>query len=283
MQLFSLLIVLLLSQISLAKNDVIFEGYYKLLASKKAVGYVVLRYEFDKDKKQFFSKSYIRGNAQAGNLQESLIAVSDDQFRPINYKYTSSMNNSLKSIDAKFKKTKSGSKMTAVISDGKSSKTINKDIDKKTFLSTFQVFLMLQKGLTPGTQFDFTAISEEDASVHSGVAKIKTQAGFEGKGILRVENVFNGSKYISNLNKDGEILITEAPAHKIQTQLVAMPAEATKGFPYDLKSLKLIFGDIPRGQKNVLARNRLKKMTTVKADNKSNKEKKTDKKENNKK
>lgn len=257
MKLVSLLVVLLLPLFSHAKNDVIFEGYYRLLASNVPVGYVITRYEYNSKKKQFLTKSYIRGNSKIGNLQESLVAISDNQFKPVSYQYTSKMNKAAKSIDAKFKKTKAGFNMTASIFNAGTRSSVTKQIPKGVFLSSFQVLVMLQNGLTPGKKYTFNAISEEDAEISAGESYIKEQTGFEGKGILRILNQFKGSKYVSNVTKDGEVLITESPLQKIQTQLVAMPADATKGFPYDISSLKLIFGDIPRGQKNVLARNRL--------------------------
>ncbi len=257
---FIIFLIILATATAQAKNDIIFDGYYRLLASNKPIGYVILSYEYDNKKKHFISKSYIRGNAQAGNLVESLVAVADQQFKPISYQHTSKMNKKIKTIDAKFTKTKSGLKMSAVISDGKTNSQVARNIPKGVFLSTFQVFLMLQHGLTPGKKFSFKAISEEDAEVHSGQAYIKEQPGFEGKGILRVLNEFKGLKYISNLTKTGEILITESPVQKIQTQLVPTPVQATKGFAFDVSSIKLVFGQIPRGQHNVLAKRQAAKV-----------------------
>lgn len=236
------------------KNDIVFEGYYKLLASSKQIGYVILRYEFNAKKKQFISKSFIRGVTGSGDLQESLVATSDDSFKPVSYHYTTKLNKTVKMIDAKFKKSKKGFTMTAAISDGKASKTVTRPIPAGAFLSSFQVLMMLQNGLTVGKKYSFKAIAEEDAQVYSGEALIKKQKGFEKKGILRVLNKFKNTQYISNLTTTGEVLITESPVQKIQTQLVASPAEATKGFPYEVSSLKLIFGEVPRGQNNILAR-----------------------------
>ena len=240
----------------MAADETMFEGYYRITASNKPIGYSIQRYSYNDKKKQFTSKYYVRAKSPAGTLTETLTAVANNQFHPVSYQYTSQVGSKVTSIDAHFKLTKSNVAMTYTVNNGKQQQTFTKTISRDVFLSTFQVYLMLQKGLKAGTKFNFKAISEEDGEVRDGQAMVKNEPGFEDKGILRVLTKFKGIQSVANVNVKGEVIIAESPVQKIRQVLVPVPAEATKGFQFDTKAIKYVFGSIPTGQINQMVKNK---------------------------
>jgi hypothetical protein len=110
----------------------------------------------------------------------------------------------------------------------------------------------LQKGYAVDRKYNYKAIAEEDAKVHSGTSLIKAETTFKGQPAYRVLNEFKDSKFVSVVSKTGEVLQTLAPLQKISTELVKSAAEATAGFKIPQKSLGILFGSVPVGNKNVL-------------------------------
>ena len=152
-----------------AQAKVLFEGYSKILVAGVHAGYVIQRYELDEKNKQFVSTYYIRGNNSGRQFVESLKARSTTSFKPVSYQYTSQVDNQIKAIDAKF----AGNQMSAVIDDGKLKNNVQKELPNGTFLSTFQAYLMLKNGVSPGKKYDFSAVAEESAEVQKGEALIE--------------------------------------------------------------------------------------------------------------
>ncbi|MEZ4870850.1 MAG: hypothetical protein R2827_01130 [Bdellovibrionales bacterium] len=239
-----------------AAEEIMFEGYYRVTASGKPIGYTIQRYTFDSTKKQFTSKYYVHAKSPVGMVTESLTAVSNDQFQPLSYQYTSQVGTQLKSIDAKFEQTKTGQVMSYTVANGQQRQTLQQTLSKDVFLSTFQTYLMLQKGFNPGTKFDFEAISEEDGQVQKGQALIKQEPGFEDKGILRILSRFKNIESVANANIKGEVIIVESPVQKIKQVLTPVAADATKGFNFNTKTIRYVFGNIPTGQVNQMAMNK---------------------------
>lgn len=256
----------------LAQADVIFEGYAKVNAGSKQIGYYIQRYEFDPKKKQFISINFIRTNPAGGDITESLKAVANDKFEPVSYQYTSKVGNNIKTIDAKFK----GKTMEFVVSNGQQKNSFTRKLPDGTFLSTFLQYLMLQNGYSVGKKFVYSAISEEDGEVHSGEAYIKEEMDFLGVKGFRILNKFKGSQFISFVTPKGEVLGTVSPVQDISTELVKSPAEATTGQLVQNKTLQLLFGKVPEGKINALVPSSPK--PEAKPDS-AGEEKKTEKKE----
>lgn len=234
---------------SIASAEILFEGYYRIKAGNKAVGYTVQRYEFDAKKKQFKSTYFIKTGPSAGAISESLKAVSNDKFQPISYQYTAQVGDKAKTIDAKFDK----GVMTARVSDGTNAQQVSKKIQEGTFLSTFLGYLMLQNGYKVGKKYSYKAIAEEDASIYAGEAFIKEELDHKNYRVYRILNDFKNAKFVSLVSPKGEILATSSPVQKISTELVATAAEATAGLMVPAKTMKLLFGTMPTGKKNLLA------------------------------
>jgi hypothetical protein len=237
-----------------AKAQVLFEGYSKVLSAGQHVGYIVNRYEFDKKKKQFVSISFLKTNEVGGNLAESLVARAAEDFTPISYQYTTVVGGQSKSIDAKFAK----GKILATIKDGAKIEKIDKDLPKGTFLSTFLGYVMAKnpKGITPDAKYDYQAIAEEDAAVYKGVALIKNKEDFQGVKAYKILNEFKGTKFVSYLSEKAEVLASKSPVLSIATEVVAQPSLATAGHNVPVAILKQLFGEVPTGQMNEIARNR---------------------------
>ena len=142
--------------------------------------------------------------------------------------------------------------MTGYIFDGENKKKIQRRFPKGTFLSTFLGYLMLNKGYRKGVKFTFSAISEEDGDVFNGEAYVKESTHKDGLKAFKVLNKFKGAKFISLVSPHGDVFSTRSPVQKISTQLTSFEV-ATRGYDIDKKSLEVIFGEIPRGTKNIYA------------------------------
>ncbi len=230
--------------------EIIFEGYAKINAGSKHVGFFVQRYEFDAKKKQFSSTYFIKTSPAGGDITESLKAVANDKFQPISYQYTSKIGDALKVVDAKFK----GRTMTFNVADGKTKNTFTRQIPEGAFLVTFLQYMMLQNGYQVGKKFNYTAISEEDGEVRAGEALIKEEMDFKDVKGYRVLYEFNNAKFIGFVSTKGEVLGTVSPVQDISTELVSSMAEATTGMMISNKTLQLIFGNVPEGKINAVAK-----------------------------
>ncbi|RME16028.1 MAG: hypothetical protein D6797_05435 [Bdellovibrio sp.] len=238
--------------LNVAYGEILFEGYYRILASKKPIGYFIQRYEFLKKEKIFSSKYYIYANNGATQVTESLKAQSTSKFEPLQYAYTSVVKGvgqktaKVKMIDVKFKK----GRMVGFVANGRHRQQLNTKIEKGVFLSTFLGYMMLKKGLSPQRKFSYKAIAEEEAQVFPGTAVIVSEEKFRGIPAFKILNTFKNSKFVSYLSTKGEVLFTFAPLQQVNVELVDRPLEATKSFPVPQKTLKALFGQVPLGKKH---------------------------------
>lgn len=242
--------VLLLGSTSHA--DVLFEGYSKITSGGVHVGYVITRYEFNPKEKRFYGTYFLKTGELGSDVTESVKSVADIDFNPISYEYTSIVGKTTKTIDAKFKK----NRMTAVVKEGEKTKTIQKDLPKGTFLSNFLIYLMLKSkdGLKTESNYNYSAIAEEDADVMKGEALVGKQEKFNGQMAYKILNKFKNVKFVSYVSDRGEVLGTSSPANGIGTELVARPQDAVGHFGTSTSILKLLFGEVPLGTDNVISR-----------------------------
>jgi hypothetical protein len=218
------------------------EGWYQILSGQQHVGYLVQKYEFDESKKQFKFTSFMKTNPLGGDVTESVSALSSDGFDPVSYQYTTQVGKNIKLIDANFK----AGNMTAKITDGTETKTVQDKLKKGTFLSYFLVYMILQNkaGLKTGTSFEYNAIAEEDAKAYTGYADVKEMETINGHESFKVLTRFKDVKSISNITPIGEVLQVRQPVTGLQL-IAATKDEATKGFPSSDKSIKSLFGQVP--------------------------------------
>lgn len=235
-----------------AKAEILFEGYSKIISGGVHVGFVISRYEYDPKLKRFHSTYFLKTGELGSDVTESLKASADQDFRPLSYEYTSIVGKQTKTIDAKFK----GLRMTALVKDGQKTKTIQKDLPRGTFLSTFLVYLMLKskEGLKTDTKFEYSAIAEEDAEIHKGEALVGKIEKYNKQDVFKVLNRFKNIRFLSFVNDRGEVLGTSSPANGIATELMAKPADAVGHFAASSQLLKTIFGEVPLGTQNVVSR-----------------------------
>lgn len=248
-----LLLVGLYTPLLWAKHNIIFEGYYKIMASSQHVGFAIIQYGFDDVKKEFTSTYYTKTKLGQGGTTESLQARATNSLKPVSYKYLYQNGKQAKRIDAQFKILKNDSvAMTAQLTDGIKSINLNKKLPKGSFLSTFLTYLMLQNTYKVGTKFNYSAIAEEDGELYSGEVLVKEVESLRQQPVNKMLHAFKGSKFISYTNKKGEHLKTDVPLQKISVVLASSAAEATTGLKLNPKHLKAIFKSIPLGQKNEL-------------------------------
>lgn len=235
-----------------ASAAILFEGWSKVLISGKHVGYVIQRYEFDEKKKEFRAVHFLKTNPESGGLNESLVARADASFKPVSYQYTSLVDGKATLIDATFK----GDKMTALVTEGKEKKTITNTLPKGTFLSTFLGYVMLQgkDGLKKGIKYEYNGVLEEAAIVAKGTAYISEEEVVAGIPVFRILNTVNGGKFVNLATHKAEILGTISPSAGIQTELVATLEEAVAGFGVSSSALTKLFGSMPKGKENEIAR-----------------------------
>ncbi len=234
---------------------VLFEGWSKVLISGKHVGYVIQRYDFDEKKKEFRATHFLKTSAESGGLTESLAARADASFKPVSYQYTNVVGTKPTLIDASFK----GDQMTAVVTEGKEKKTIKNTMPKGTFLSAFLGYVMLQgkEGLKKGVKYEYQGILEESALITKGEAYIAEEETVSGIPVFRILNTINGSKFISLASHKAEILGTVSPSAGVQTVLVTTMEEAVAGFGVNNAALVQLFGSMPKGKENEVARRSL--------------------------
>jgi len=235
-----------------AKADVLFEGYSKLTSGGIHAGFVVTRYEFDPKKKQFIFTYLLKSNELAGNVTESIKAVSKEDMTPVAYAYTSLVGTQPKTIDAKFE----GGKISATVKEGNKVTKINKPLPKGVFLSYFLVYEMLKnpKGITPNTKYEYSAVAEEDGTIVKGMAYVKDLEDLNGIKVYKVLNDFKGTKFISYVTEKGEVLSAKSPTQSIMTEVMPQPSLATGAIPVPTALIKSLFGDVPTGVKNEVAK-----------------------------
>jgi|GEM_PF-3865512 len=231
-------------------TSVLFEGYSKVLSGENRIGFIVYKYEVNTKLKKFYSTYFLKAGPPV-DISESLHAEADFEMNPISYQYTSLTKNDSKIIDAKFLK----GKMTATVQNGKKTQTIKKEIPQGVFLSTFLYYLILKskQGLQPSLNFSFQAIAEEDATIASGEAAIGKLESWKGFEVYKVKQKFKGLEYFSYIDKQGEVLSTFTPAIGISTEIVADANTAMAGFGGE-SNLKALFGEVPKGLENAMAR-----------------------------
>lgn len=237
---------------AVAEPATLFDGYSKVTLGGVHIGFAVSRYELDPKKNEFISTYFLKTNALGGNVTESLKARATTGFRPISYQYTSIVAGKTKTIDATFK----GDQMTAVvIEDGKTT-TIRKSIPKGAFPSTFLVYMMLKgkEGLKPGVRYAFVAIAEEDAAVYPGEASVVSPEPQNGIPAFKVFTTFKGVRFASFVTLKGDVLATRSNTQGIATELVKSIQEATSGQSFNPSMLITLFGRVPEGKHNAIAR-----------------------------
>lgn len=249
---FAIALVMVVTLPFAARAEILFEGYSKILLGGEHVGFAVQRYEFDPKKKEFSTIYYLKTNAAGGNITESLKARSTATLKPLSYQYTELSGDKARTIDANFK----GDKMTAVVKEGGKQQTINKTLPKGTFLVSFLGYLMLQgkEGIKSGVKYGYQAIAEEDGNIYAGDAQIVGEETFAGVGTFKVVNTFKGSQFVSYVTNKAEIIGTRSPVQQIATELVPSIKEATAGISVNTSNLSLLFGGVPKGNENVIAR-----------------------------
>ena len=252
---FAFFLIALIGFIPYANADILFEGFAKVLVGDVHVGYVIQRYEFDPKKKEFTTSYFLKTGPKGGNLTESLKARATEGLRPVSYAYTSAQGDQTRTIDATFK----GQTMTAQVIEGNKKGTIAKKVPKDIFLASFLGYVMLQgeQGMKTGVKYGYQAVAEEDLDVASGEAFVMNEETRNGVSTFKVRNEFKKGKFVSWVTYKGEVIATASPLQGISTELVATFAEATAGQSVNTNLITMIFGSMPKGKDNVIARRAL--------------------------
>lgn len=236
-----------------ARADVLFEGYSKIMLETTHIGYVIQRYDFNAKSKEFSTTYYLRTQPPANDVIESLKARADAGLKPLGYQYTELSGGKARTVDATFK----NDMMTiAIVENGQRKTLAPKKVPKGAFLSSFLGYLMLQgkEGIKVGVKYNYQAIAEEDGGIYDGEAFIKAEETVNGVNAFKVLNTFKKTNFASHITSKGEIIDTLSPVQGISTQLVSSIQEATGGKSVNQNQLRQLFGAVPKGQENVIAR-----------------------------
>lgn len=233
-----------LSSFAQANSKILQEGWFKVLSGGAHVGYLAQRFEYNDKKKQYSTLYFLKTSALGGNIIESLDARVDEKFNPISFKFSTTNDKETKIIDALVTKGMD-LKIDQVINGKKESLT--KKVPKGTFLSSFLVFMIMRNGgLKVGNNYQYSAIAEEDASIHKGEAFVSATQKVAGIDTFRVLNSFKETRFISSVSPLGEVISTRAPVESIETVQVGNIDHAVGSIPLAEKSLKALFGDLPK-------------------------------------
>jgi hypothetical protein len=144
-------------------------------------------------------------------------------------------------------------------------KKINKKFKPGIFLSSFLTLMMLQSkaGLATNNRYEYEAIAEEDGELSRGVASVESSKEFNGEKVFVVKNTYKEKSFVNLVNPRGETLLIDSPDQKIKAELVATSTEATQNMPLNNEIIKTVFGDIPAGNENVLAKRAKSKLAPV--------------------
>jgi hypothetical protein len=249
--------LVLIASTSTARAEILFEGYSKVLLGGTHVGYVVQRYEFDSKKKEFRTTYFVRTNPTGGDITESLSARANANLTPISYQYTSLGKSGPKTLDATF----TNGTMTVITKEGgKQSSAVTK-IPKGAILSIFLNYLVLQgkEGMKVGVKYNFQAIAEEDGKLYNGEVYIKGEEPASGVKAYKVLTTFkagtpDAAHYIRHTTAKGEDIDSLEPVAQVATVLAPNVQEATAGLTLAAKNIEMLFGGIPKGNENAIAR-----------------------------
>ena len=235
-----------------AQTNNLFEGYYKVMLSNVHSGYAIQSYTFDSKKKQFQCTYYVYVRLSPDGKKfttESVTTVSNEKFHPLKYNYRAKVGNQSILIRGQVKK---NILYATVHRDNKKQKLKTK-FPKGGFFSTMLFHLAFQNGLSVGKNFSYKTLREEDASLLDGTLHVASKNNLKGFSSYKLEYNLKATKGEVFISEDGQILESHIPAQNVSTYLVAKPEQARKNFPFPEKTLKALFGKLPKGEQNLLA------------------------------
>ena len=129
-------------------------------------------------------------------------------------------------------------------------------VEPGVFFSTFLIYLVLQgkKGVQPGVKYDFKAIAEEDGKIYPGSIFIEKEEKYKNANTYKSLYTFKRSQFVNYINSKGESLKSFNPALALSAELVSEPTLATQSHIVNENNLKLLFGNVPTGKTNELAK-----------------------------
>ena len=235
----------------------LFEGYYKVSQMDQHIGFIIVRHSVDAKTSQYQIQTYLRLGKRGFDMTETVNTTSDSSLKPLKYSYTGMDKNKSKIIDLELaidKKTKAEA-LTGFGVEAKNKLTLSIPIEKGVFFSSALYPMMLRSpsGIKTDTNFEFSAVAEETAQVHTGSAKIeKNMVTLGNQQVFKAKNSFAGSNYDTFINPTGEILSTNDSTSGIKTELVRNKEEAIQDIKVNKKTIEKIFGAFPEGKINSL-------------------------------
>ncbi len=236
---------------ALTHAQVLQEGGYQILSEKKVVGFLVQRYELDKETKTLKHIYYLQRSTPNGPIKESLVAESHQDFRPLEYIFTSFSDTQSKTIEAQF----TSEVMTVTLTENQKKTSLQKRIPKGAFLSSFLIYLIIQNKPTIKSSYHYRAILEKEASLFTGEVTLmnilESQSPLSKGGTgFKVLNTFQGKKEIQYIRASGVLFKREFAGLSIERAQSIIDIMTPMNPP--LHQLNRLFsGNLPKGT-NVL-------------------------------
>jgi hypothetical protein len=236
-----------------AKAALLSESYSKVLLGGTHVGYTIQRYEFDQKKKEFIVTYFVKTGPTGGNLTESLKARSSSSLKPIAYQYTQLVGEKVKMLDATIA---NDTLSITVVENGQKKVLAPRKIPKDAFLASFLGYVMLQgkEGIKTGVRYSYQAIAEEDGQIYKGDAYIAAEEAVAGVPSYKVLNTFMNTNFIYWITPKGEFIASRSPVQQISTEVVPTIQEAVAGLSLNSATLTQLFGSVPKGEENAVAK-----------------------------
>jgi hypothetical protein len=244
-------LIILALKLSAAAAEIVFEGYYKIEKGEKPLGFSVVREEFDPKLKEWRMHYFI--NTRDRDHEERSINCSiryNQNFKPLESTYEETDGALKSSSHILF----SGSKFTHKFVSKGTKGTVSGTLGKDEFLRSSAHRVLLHNKLKKGMGYSFTALREDSGKQQSGQVKVHDEKDFGGHKVFQISDDFE--LYIEEtwLTADGQVLSSRTPQFGITSTLVANIDIALEGSDYNRKNLAKMFGQIPLGKKNKVAR-----------------------------
>jgi hypothetical protein len=234
---------------------IIFEGYYRIEDSGKHVGFSVLREDFDPIKKirtiQYLVNTRDRDQKiqkiEATTRQTENYQPLSSDFKGLDGDAPSRLQISVAALNFQLQFRGEDIKSAQA---GKFS--------KNEFWSSAAHRVLAANKFAVGKTYKYRAL-REDLGVHRvGQIQVLAHRSEKGFSIFQIYDDFENNAEEAWISIDGEILKSRIPTRNVTSTLVSTSQEALGSLGFEKSDLAIFFGDVPEGQINSIAAQKVK-------------------------
>ncbi len=234
---------------NIARAEIQFEGYYRIEADAKHVGFAVVRWERDPPSKNEIVKYFLH-TADLENVMHRILSteVFDPAFRPVRYEQEESTDDKPSKYVVSFRK--GGLFDVAYQAKGFSQEKKTGDIPEGAFLSQEINRVLAANKPAKGKVYKYLALNESKAVFMDGQVSVLDSKKIGGHTVYRMFDDFNVPPEEIWMLDNGQILKLKAPDRNVTCTLVHGADEAIGSLEFNRSELIKLFGEIPRGTMN---------------------------------